>query len=406
MELKYIIIILILLISLFLLSGCYDSRSVETLAYAVAIGIDKANSNTIRLTIQFAVPTTSDSSSSSSQASSSTVLDVECSTIDAGISLINSYISKKVNLSHCKAIVFSESLAYEGISNYIYELINNIQIRPDCYIIVSRCDSYYFLSNSVPTLESVPARYYELILNSSEYSGYTESIHIANFYENILSTTSQPIAILGGVNSSATQESASNPTTLDSGYKADETPLETANHVENMGLAVFNGDSIVGELDNIETLCHLIVSNKLKNATITIPNPNDFNNNISIYINLAKKTKNHVKIINDYPYITCDISVTGYILNPNETIDLTDAETVQIINDSVKSYLTSCISSYLYKTAKEFKCDIDDFGKYVLSNYLTWDEWEASDWLNNYENSFFNVNVNSNIVSAHLFNKF
>ena len=197
MKIKYIFLILILLLSMFCLSGCYDARGIETLAYAVAIGIDKGADNTIRLTLQFAVPTSSDSTSSSSQTSSSTVIYVDCSTIDSGISLINSYISKKVNLSHCKAIVISETLAYEGISDYIYTLVNNVEVRPDCYIIISRCDVYDFLSNSTPTLESVSARYYELILNSSEYTGYAETIYLSDFYKSILSSTEQPVAILG-----------------------------------------------------------------------------------------------------------------------------------------------------------------------------------------------------------------
>ena len=81
-----------------------------------------------------------------------------------------------------------------------------------------------------------------------------------------------------------------------------------------MGLAVFVGDKLVGELDNIETLSHLIVSNELQNATISIQNPYDYNNNISVYISLAKDTKHTVKIINDYPYIACNVSVNGYVL--------------------------------------------------------------------------------------------
>lgn len=197
MKFKYIFLILILLLSLFCFTGCYDANSIETLAYAVALGIDKGENDTIRLSLQFAVPTSSDSSSSSSQTSSSTVIYVDCSTIDSGISLINSYISKKVNLSHCKAIVISEVLAYDGISQYIYTLVNNVEVRPDCYVIISRCDAYNFLFNSTPTLESVSARYYELILNSSEYTGFTEAIYLSEFYKGILSTTQQPVAILG-----------------------------------------------------------------------------------------------------------------------------------------------------------------------------------------------------------------
>lgn len=406
MKIKYIFIILVLLLSLFCLTGCYDARGIETLAYAVALGIDKAEDNTIRLTLQFAVPTSSDSSSSSSQTSSSTVIYVDCSTIDSGISLINSYLSKKVNLSHCKAIVISETLAYEGISEYIYTLVNNVEVRPDCYIIISRCDAYDFLSNFTPTLESVSARYYELILNSSEYTGFTESIYLSDFYKSILSTTQQPVAILGGVNTKQTQKSASNTSIPDGEYKADETPIETENNIENMGLAVFVEDKLVGELNNIETLCHMIVSNDLENATITIQNPYDYNHKISMHINLEKKTNREVKIINGYPYITCNISIAGYVLSMSDTLDLSSDETLSIINESVSSYLEYYIESYLYKTSKDFGSDIDNFGSHALTKYLTLKEWNASDWLDNYKNTFFDVNVDSNIISGYLFNKF
>ena len=396
---KKFFLIIILLFCLINLTGCYDANSVETLAYAVAIGIDKVDSNDIKLTIQFAVPKTSGSSSGSSQASTSTIIDVACSSIDEGISLINSYISKTVNLSHCKAVVFSEEIAYDGISEHVLNLINNVQLRPDCNIIISRCDAYQFLSNSVPTLESVPARYYELILTSSKYTGYTESVYIDSFYEKMQSMNCEPVAVLGGINISSTNS-------ISNGYKADETPLESQNNVENMGLAVFHKDNLIGELNNIETLCHMLVSNKLKNATITIPDPNNYNNSISIYISLKKPTKNIVKIINDYPYIISNISISGYILNIDDSIDMTNSDDVTKINDALILYLKYYILSYLYKTAKEFHTDIDGFGNSITKNYLTLDEFQKSDWLNNYKNSFFKVNVDCNIISSNLFNSF
>ena len=133
----------------------------------------------------------------SSQSQKSTITSVDCNSIDSGIALINSYISKKVNLSHCKAIIISEELAYEGISEYIYTLVNNIQIRPDCNVVISRCNAKDYLDNSTPTLESVSARYYEFTLNSSEYTGFTENIKLFNFYSDLLSTTTQAHAILG-----------------------------------------------------------------------------------------------------------------------------------------------------------------------------------------------------------------
>ena len=50
-----LLIFIFLILCMFSLSGCYNARGIETLAYAVAIGIDKGEKDNIRLSLQFAV---------------------------------------------------------------------------------------------------------------------------------------------------------------------------------------------------------------------------------------------------------------------------------------------------------------------------------------------------------------
>ena len=38
-------------------------------------------------------------------------------------------------------------------------------------------------------------------------------------------------------------------------------------------------------------------------------------------------------------------------------------------------------------------------------DYLTWDEWTEANWLSNYKNSFFKINVSTDIQSGELFSK-
>ena len=62
MNYKYLAVFLICLFSLTLLTGCYSMSDVETKAYAIAIGIDKSNVSSLRITIQFAVLNSAESS--------------------------------------------------------------------------------------------------------------------------------------------------------------------------------------------------------------------------------------------------------------------------------------------------------------------------------------------------------
>lgn len=407
MKLKNLILLILLIVCMFLLSGCNNANGIETKAYVIALGVDSGETNTFKISFQIAVLNNSGSgSSSSSPDQSSSIISVDCATLDSGISLVNSYISKKVNLSHCKAIILSEELAYNGISDIVYSFVNNIEIRPDCNVIISRSDAYDMLKNSKPIFESNVANYYELILNSSEYTGYIADLDLSNFHADLLSTTSEACAILGGINTDDTHlNTPANSGNLDDNYMADDTPIKSKNNLEILGTAVFRGDKLVGELTNLETLSHLIITNKLESATINLPNPFDFNATISVYISLNKPTKNSVEFVNNFPYIESNVYLIGNISSIDASIDLTNAENLKILNEYVNDYLETNISSYLYKTSHELKADIADFGKYVLPNYYTWDEWIDSDWLNNYQNSFFKVTVNTEIQGGYLYTK-
>lgn len=211
----------------------------------------------------------------------------------------------------------------------------------------------------------------------------------------------------GGVNIPAThlEIDPGKASYLDGSYKADETPLESKNSVENIGTAVFSGDRLVGELDNVETLCHLIVTSELENATITVPNPFSIDSTISVYVSLLKPTKNKLKFVNGYPFIECDVKISGNVLSIDRSINLSDPYDLNVLDSYVNTYLKDSITEYLYKTSKSLKSDIAGFGKYALPKYATWKDWEESDWLNNYENSFFKVTVETNLQSGYLYNK-
>ena len=172
-----------------------------------------------------------------------------------------------------------------------------------------------------------------------------------------------------------------------------------------MGIAIFNGDKLVGELNNLETLCHLIICNKLDTAVITVPSPLEHNENISLSISFYNKTSNKVELINNYPYIKCNVQIAANVDTMDYEIDLTNKQNLQKIEDSLEEYLENNIYEYLYKTSKEFNSDIAGFGKSVVPKYLTWESWKNSDWLNNYKNAVFKVSVHATVESGYLYNK-
>lgn len=400
---NFILLFIILLMPIFFLTGCSKDTSIENLAYVIAIGIDKGENNLLKLSLQFATPESASSKNGNTSSSSeSTITTADCSSIDSGINLINSYISKKINLAHCKVVVFSEELAAEGIGDEIYTLINNMQMRPDCNVIVSKCDASDFLNNSKPVLVNLVARYYEIVLSSGEYSGYSYAVKLNDFYCSLKDACVQPVAILSGINTDKTHyiDPNSNYIDIDGSYKAGEALVKDKNNLEILGLAVFNQDKLVGELNGLQTLSYLLIEGKLQDCTINIPDPLIQDSMISLALKQSKSPKIKVNMVNNSPLINIDIYLSADISSLSSSADYTNSESINDINHYANSYLESHINEYLYKVTKNFKSDINGFGRQLLSRYATFQDFEQLHWLENYKNSFFIVNVHTSVKGS------
>ena len=192
---SYLVILIIGIIFSIGFTGTHNIQSVDDLAYAVAIGIDKGDNYHLRVTFQFA--TLSAASEGGAGESTPSVVDsVEANSIDAAINLMNTIVSKEISLSHCKIIVFSKELASQGIGEEIYSLMNKVQLRPDTNVIIATSAAEEYIKSIKPSLESLVAKFYETLPRSSEYTGYTANIQLGDFFKKLTCSTCEPVGIL------------------------------------------------------------------------------------------------------------------------------------------------------------------------------------------------------------------
>lgn len=404
---KTFTILLMLIMILFNFTGCYDAKGLEELAYVIAVGLDISDDNQLELTLQFATSSGKDSSKDkssekSSQSKETTTTTVKCTSINSGISLINNHISKKVNLSHCQVILISEKLAYNGISEYLDTFLDNIELRSNCNMIITKCQAKDYIENVNPALESLTARYYESSLKSSNYTSYIVNVTLSEFYSRMKDTYSQAYALLGGV---ALENTNNSSVKINANYTAGENPIEDSDLIDNLGIAVFHGDKFVGELTGLDTICHTIVNSDLKECRLSIPSPFESGTYLDLLLTSEKSPKKSVSLINSSPLVNVEVYLIAYGLSLDENTTYNSEEALSLIQKYAEKYISNQISTYLYKTAKEYNSDICGFGKYAVTNYSTLDEWYNSNWLEKYENSFFNVNVNVTVKSGNIFTK-
>lgn len=369
--------ILILTIILFSLTGCYDSNGIEEFYYIVAIAIDKSDNGNISLSIQTAKPSGS-SDGSTSQSNEYKIYTVDCESIEAGITILNNYLNKKINLSHCSAIVFSEEIARDGVKPYINLFGNDTEVRPSCNIIVSSQKAVDVLNKVSNSGESFSSRLYEYILNSVDYTGYTVDATFSGFFSKINSNQTQATAIYSVVNEDS---------------------------VQNCGAAVFKGDKMVGTLTPLETIAYLIVNNDLASCMITIDNPFNSNDLIDLNLKRIKSPDIDVSLINNTPLISIDLCIQASIDSSGEEFDYTNTKNIKTVEEATNKYLEQLIKEYVYKITKDYNSDVAGFGGYLASKYLTNDKFEKVYWNEIFKDSYFDVKVNTTITSSHLFNK-
>ncbi len=373
---KKICILLILLIAiLFFLTGCYDAVSLEKYAYVMAIAIDSSETSNIKLTVQVASSSQSSDSSSSSQSTTNEIFSADCETINIGLNIINNFLSKKLNLSHCTAIIFSEDIAKKGVENYINSLANNPEIRPGTHVLICQTKATDILDNVSKSGEQFSSRYYEFVINSVESTGYSAQSEFGRFFYDMNSNLQIP--------------TANYITVTNDGV------------VQSVGIALFKGDKFQTFLNPLESLAHLITTNHLQESIITIPNPYNENSSMDISIKKLKNSKHEIKLINGKPFIESKIYISGKIVNMPS---LSENDNLKVIEESLNNYIEALVENYYYVIIKKYNLDLANFSDTISSNYLTQSDFEKINWNNIYKDSFYNVSVSSK-VNTNIFTK-
>ena len=449
-AIKWFIIIITIVIFLYAFSSSYYSQNIDHLDYVIALGIDKIpESDNLSVTFEFA-NLGSFSENSSSEQTEPIINTIIAPTIPNAITIMNAYIGKQLNLSHCKVIVFSKEFAETGILDEVSFLTHNIQIRPTTNVVITDCLAIDYLKHSASSLEQVLTKYYDIFPTSSEYTGYTSNIPLGKFYEDLLDKNAGAVTILGSIvenadsknkneTSSNSKDSNSSKSSQDSNSSSEnsdsnsnstqenqKTTIENKNTItktlnnkpdyqsfepksaisegdrgaENMGLAVFKDDKYIGNLSTIETLCYSLLKDEVDNFVLTITNPFDESKKVDIKVGDLSQLKTDIDISNDIPTINIEFNLTAEVINILDNQNLSYDKTLEKLDIALKEYLTEEFKSYLYKTSREYKSDINEFYRIAKRHFLTNSDFENYDWPTKYENAEFNVKFNEDIIST------
>ncbi|MBO5180008.1 MAG: hypothetical protein J6B87_06660 [Clostridia bacterium] len=431
--LKISVSILIMLLLFTTLTGCYNSKELDDLAYIIGIAVDKGSEKKFMITLQIAVPVKIASEGSEPGKDSSTLITIEADSLSSAISYASTRTSKEMKLSHNKIIVFSEEIAKTELTNCVNAFISSQEIRPRTSIVVCPDEARKFLENAFPVLETNPARYYDLLLASAEYTGYTTKTELIDFYLNNKSKYINPIAIHGNITTYQDPTGPSDPNppsavsdssggndsqdissesggnsggggSSDSSSGSGSSGGQGSNQEQNKedltpelyGIAVFANNIMVGTLTNYEVLAHSIMTNSLQGVNFDL-------GETTVSISQRKRPQIKVTVNENIPNIDITVLLDARLLYSGDNLDYLQGNNKKDLQSKLEKEFKNIITAYLNKTSKEYKSDIVGFGKILKANYLTTEELDKIDWLNIYKNSVFDLKVKFNVDTAQIF---
>lgn len=382
-----------------ILSGCSYGTDVESQAFVVAVGVDKGDSFPLKVTFVFANPGGGSSGGGGGEEKSPStpkpdVVTVEAPTVFSAVRKLDAIKSKVLNLSHVKIVIFSDTIAAEGVKEYLSGFASSRDFRPNTYVCVSQGDAQEYLKSVKPAQETFIEKYYDNIMHKVAADKVNEA-YLYYLYFNVTEDFSGSLVPLVGVNKNKLSDPApsTHPESDDFAYeaRAGEILRDAENPAEILGCAIFKNDKMIGTLGSFQTDLARIICNEYypRNYSIANPESTDF---VTIRL-MQQKTpdvKSEIKNGNAKLHITVPVSIeyvdAGKIENNKEKSARFCKYLENELNDEAKKLIASAQTQY--------NADILGLGESLKHHFPDVKAWHNWNWESKYPSAQISVSFN------------
>ncbi|CAA7603332.1 germination protein, Ger(x)C family [Acididesulfobacillus acetoxydans] len=358
--------LLLLLILISFLEGCWSRTELNELAIVLGAGVDLTTSGQIQLTLQIAIPKAfagGEGGGGKGKEAASWVISAEGKTIDEAEGYLAKKVPRKIYWGNCNILVIGDQMARKGICPVTDFFLREGQTRESMSIIVTKGKAKDFLETS-SVLANTSVQAVEVL--SRRNSGY--SVPLWEFAEMLENKGVEPVASWVSI-----QQTGSTP-------GADKGNSPADNQAVFSGVAVFKGDKLIGWLNANETMGLLWLKGETMKGTITVPSPAEPDKMISIQIRQGS-----TEVIPEYDgknlFFKVNLKVEGDVLDEQSHEDLTKTDKIKALEEEMAAEVKKRTTAVLEKAQREYGVDIFGFGNAFHRSYkVDWrglkDRWD------------------------------
>lgn len=312
---KKIILIIILILSL---SGCYDYKEVNNMAFVSAVGIDYKDDE-FKITIELL----NDKTDKDSMQITTYTTEGSDKSLAIAIEEASDEIVKEVNYSHIKLLIISESVAKEKLESLFDFFLRSTYFRENFYIITSLDDDP---GNILKTTTKENPIASDAIIKLLENNDYTSNSAILKTFDSVVNEI-----ITEGID------------TCFSNIK-----IEEDNFIID-GMSIFKDSSFKNKLSNDDATLYNILTSNFYRPIFS----KDYDDK---YFSVAIAT-GKVKFELDKQKINISGNLTGKIMDNDPRFKIRDLKTLNKLNDDFSELLNKKLEDF-FKTLQENESDI------------------------------------------------
>ncbi|GMK41866.1 spore germination protein KC [Paenibacillus sp. CCS19] len=379
-------IVMLLLVFLLPLTGCWDRRELNELAISVGLGIDKVGER-YRVTAQVVQPSEVATSKGSSGFSTPvTTYRASGVTIFEAIRKMTTVSPRKIYASHLRIVVIGEELAREGIAEALDLLSRDYELRMDFYILVAKGTSAEDLLELLTPLDKIPAnKIFNSIQVSEKAWAPVSAMTMDMFIRDYKSKGNNPV--LSGIKATGNEAKGKRRSNVEK--------LNPDARLRNNGLAVFRMDQLIGWLSEEQSKGYNYIVDRVKSTVGHVPCPGE-KGNIALEV-IRSKSNMKTEIRNGRPHLIVDLDVEQNVGEVMCKVEITDEGVIDTLEREAEKSLKDIVERTIAAGQQKFKCDFFGFGDALhRSNLKAWKQME-NDWDEHFAEASLTVNAKVNI---------
>ena len=365
MKIKQIIII----IAIFLLSGCYDQKELNKIAILTATEINKIDDEYV-INAQVVNPQAPDKTTNIE--APFFIYTGKGKSIQEAYRQIKLSSSRYLYPEHLRIVIINESIAKEDISQILDFYLRDPSIRTEFNVLIGKSND--IISTITP-------------LNQISASSIIDTLEINNNYLGISNNTTLNEMAISYLNPNT--EIILPSIKLNNQSKEKDTEENTKSTKINSiyelsGLAIFKDNKLQGYLTNKESITYNMIKNNIENSILTYECEKNKYLTLEIITSKSKITAKNKKI-------NIDLSIQATINESSCSTKLNNKKNIEIIEHNLENYLNNNIKNDIDYIRDKYNTDIFGFLDTIYKqDYNTYIKIK-NNW---YNNEFKNIPIN------------